>query len=46
MTKNDDKRVPVLRFKGFNDDWAQRKLGDNITVSKIKNKKNNHFILN
>ena len=44
MTKNDDKRVPVLRFKGFNDDWAQRKLGDNITVSKIKNKKNNHFI--
>ena len=28
MTKNDDKRVPALRFKGFNDDWAQRKLGD------------------
>ena len=28
MTKNDDKRVPVLRFKGFNDDWAQRKLKD------------------
>ncbi|HJG67184.1 MAG TPA: restriction endonuclease subunit S [Staphylococcus ureilyticus] len=30
MTKNDDKRVPVLRFKGFNDDWAQRKL-ENLT---------------
>src|SRR5699024_8439705 len=44
MTKNDDKRVPVLRFKGFNDDWAQRKLGDYITVNKIKNKENNHFI--
>ena len=28
MTKNDDKRVQVLRFKGFNDDWAQRKLKD------------------
>ena len=28
MTKNDDKRVPALRFKGFNDDWAQRKLKD------------------
>ena len=27
MTKNDDKRVPALRFKGFNDDWAQRMLG-------------------
>lgn len=28
MTKSDDKRVPVLRFKGFTDDWEQRKLGD------------------
>lgn len=27
MTKNDDKRIPALRFKGFNDDWAQRMLG-------------------
>lgn len=44
MTKNDDKRIPALRFKGFNDDWAQRKLGDYITVNKIKNKENNHFI--
>lgn len=26
MTKSDDKRVPVLRFKGFTDDWEQRKL--------------------
>lgn len=33
MTKIDDKRVPALRFKGFNDDWAQRKLGK---LSKIK----------
>ena len=28
MTKSDDKRVPVLRFKGFTDEWEQRKLGD------------------
>ena len=23
-----EKRVPELRFKGFIDDWEQRKLGD------------------
>ncbi|MGE9901573.1 hypothetical protein ACQQ99_03770, partial [Lactobacillus johnsonii] len=28
MTKSDDKRVPVLRFKGFTDEWEQRKLLD------------------
>ena len=37
MTKNDDKRVPALRFKGFNDDWAQRLLKHFITVSSQKN---------
>lgn len=26
VTKRDDKRVPVLRFKGFTDEWEQRKL--------------------
>ena len=36
MAKNDDKRVPVLRFKGFNDDWAQRKLGDIANVDSSK----------
>ena len=30
MTKNADKCVPALRFKGFNNDWAQRKL-ENLT---------------
>lgn len=30
MTKSDDKRVPALRFKGFTDEWEQRKL-KNIT---------------
>lgn len=28
MTKSNDKKVPALRFKGFTDDWEQRKLGD------------------
>ena len=31
MTKQnekDAKRVPELRFKGFTDDWEQRKLGE------------------
>lgn len=28
VTKSDDKRVPVLRFKGFTDEWEQRKLGE------------------
>lgn len=28
MTKSDDKRVPALRFKGFTDEWEQRKLLD------------------
>lgn len=28
VTKSDDKRVPALRFKGFTDEWEQRKLGE------------------
>lgn len=31
MAKIDDsvkKKVPELRFKGFTDDWEERKLGD------------------
>ena len=28
MTKSDDRRVPALRFKGFTDEWEQRKLKD------------------
>ena len=26
VTKSNDKKVPALRFKGFTDDWEQRKL--------------------
>lgn len=35
MTKQnekDAKRVPELRFKGFTDDWEQRKLGEIATI--------------
>ena len=35
MTKRDDKRVPALRFKGFTDEWEQRKPGDFLVESKI-----------
>lgn len=36
MTKRDDKRVPALRFKGFTDEWEQRKLGDYGSVAMNK----------
>ncbi|MGY0445234.1 restriction endonuclease subunit S [Lactobacillus johnsonii] len=36
MTKSDDKRVPALRFKGFTDEWEQRKLGDYGSVAMNK----------
>lgn len=35
VTKSDDKRVPALRFKGFTDDWEQRKLGEICKVTKL-----------
>lgn len=31
MDKKGEKRVPELRFKGFTDDWEQRKLGEVAT---------------
>lgn len=31
MSKKEQRKAPVLRFKGFTDDWEQRKLGDKIT---------------
>ena len=36
MAKRDDsvkKKVPELRFKGFTDDWEQRKLGNESTIT-------------
>ena len=35
MAKRDDsvkKKVPELRFKGFTDEWEQRKLGDEVRI--------------
>ena len=35
MAKIDDsvkKKVPELRFKGFADEWEQRKLGDEVRI--------------
>lgn len=34
----DEKKAPKLRFKGFTDDWEQRKLKDVLDISKTKNK--------
>lgn len=39
MTKSDDRRVPTLRFKGFTDEWEQRKL-ENLT-KRISRKNSN-----
>lgn len=35
--KKDERRAPILRFKGFSDDWEQRKLGDVVTRVTRKN---------
>lgn len=40
MNKKEVKKAPALRFKGFTNDWEQRKLGEHIIVSKQKNKDN------
>ena len=29
-------KMPTIRFKGFNDDWEQRKLGDMMEVTSVK----------
>ena len=35
MNRREVKRAPVLRFKGFTNDWEQRKPGDFLVESKI-----------
>lgn len=37
MTKNKDNMTPKLRFKGFTDDWEQRKLGEEFDFPVITN---------
>lgn len=43
VTKNSEKRVPALRFKGFTNDWEQRKLGTAIKIIKDKNKNQHSY---
>ena len=37
------KKVPELRFKGFTDDWEERKLGNYIIQYSEKTKQNNQY---
>ena len=36
MTDDKQRKTPVLRFKGFHDDWEQRKLGEIMKVTSVK----------
>lgn len=38
MSDKEQRKAPVLRFKGFTDDWEQRKLNTYLSVSKAKNR--------
>lgn len=40
---NTNKKTPKLRFKGFSDDWEQRKLGDFYTFKNGLNKEKVYF---
>ena len=35
MTKTKQKKIPKLRFPGFNDEWEEKNLGDFADVSKL-----------
>lgn len=41
----DEKRAPKLRFKGFTDDWEQRKLGDVFAERSEKSQDGNEELL-
>ncbi|WP_016897986.1 restriction endonuclease subunit S [Aerococcus viridans] len=43
MTKENEKRVPKLRFKGFTDDWEQRKLNE-VSIKVTEKNKDNMFV--
>ena len=43
MNRREVKRAPVLRFKGFTNDWEQRKLGTAIKIIKDKNKNQHSY---
>ncbi|GMM17204.1 hypothetical protein LAYK3_03190 [Lactobacillus amylovorus subsp. amylovorus] len=43
MNKKEVKKAPALRFKGFTNDWEQRKLGTAIKIIKDKNKNQHSY---
>ena len=43
MFPKNGSNVPEIRFKGFTDDWEQRKLGDNIVEYTEKTTENNQY---
>ena len=43
MNKKEVKKAPILRFKGFTNDWEQRKLGTAIKIIKDKNKNQHSY---
>lgn len=43
MNRREVKSAPVLRFKGFTNDWEQRKLGTAIKIIKDKNKNQHSY---
>lgn len=43
MSNKEERKAPVLRFKGFTDDWEQRKLGTAIKIIKDKNKNQHSY---
>ena len=43
MFAEKNSKRPILRFKGFHDDWEQRKLGTYIIEYKKKTTKNNEY---
>jgi type I restriction enzyme S subunit len=43
MNRREVKKAPVLRFKGFTNDWEQRKLGTAIKIIKDKNKNQHSY---
>lgn len=43
MFPQNGQKVPEIRFKGFTEDWEQRKLGDNIVEYTEKTTENNQY---
>ena len=33
---NKENKIPLIRFKGYTEDWEQRKLGEMMNVTSVK----------